>query len=439
LTGSLRTFYSAQSVLQAWRELVSSHEATDFVLTPRSARVMRSGEDFAWINMAFTFETAAEPQTECAGFLSLVPGKDGSWKIWLLRTVLEQLKGQPNVNELQPVVNSVEPAVNGIHGHSATNASLTVKVNGHGDQTTFDCVVVGAGQAGLGTAGRLKALGVSYVVLDRNAKVGDNWMLRYDSARLHTVREYAHLPFNRTFPLPYQEFLTKHDLAKGYQAWVDTFDINVWLSTNVESGSWDEERRLWTLNIGRNGSSQVLTCRHVVMAVGAGGQVPVMPQYPDRELFQGDVLHSAQFKTANPWKGRVGIVVGTANTAHDVAEDMLDADLSSVTMIQRGTTDVLPYEYFQKFSSGIYNEHVPTEVADRISYTMPLGVGRLSLMNAMHAMAAKEPERFDALERAGFRVERYPDLSYALSERLGGHYIDVGASKKIGDGLVGAR
>jgi hypothetical protein len=51
-------------------------------------------------------------------------------------------------------------------------------------------------------------------------------------------------------------------------------------------------------------------------------------------------------------------------------------------------------------------------------------------------MASEEPERFDALERAGFKVERYGDLTHHINERLGGHYMDVGASAKIVKGLV---
>lgn len=41
------------------------------------------------------------------------------------------------------------------------------------------------------------------------------------------IDEYfkAHLPFERTFPSTYQEFLTKDDLAKGYREWVNKFEI----------------------------------------------------------------------------------------------------------------------------------------------------------------------------------------------------------------------
>ena len=47
-----------------------------------------------------------------------------------------------------------------------------------------------------------------------------------------------------------------------------------------------------------------------------------------------------------------------------------------------------------------------------------------------------KPERFDALERAGFKMERNGQLAVHIFERFGGHYLDVGASKKIVDGKV---
>jgi monoamine oxidase len=79
------------------------------------------------------------------------------------------LKGQPNVDVLD--------IVNG-------NAKLT---NGHSEESHFDCVVIGGGQAGLSQGGRLKALGISYVVLDKYKEVGDNWKLRYGSAKCKDV------------------------------------------------------------------------------------------------------------------------------------------------------------------------------------------------------------------------------------------------------------
>lgn len=178
LTGSLRTFYSAVSILPVWRKLCHSRGATAFALLPETAHVRRTGPEVCWLDVSFTFETENEPAISCYGFLSLVPDpdQDGNWKIWLLRTVLEQLRGNHgNVDQLAPVMSDDSVKLNGF--------PKAVEPVVDGEQQHFDCVVVGAGQAGLSTAGRLQALGVSYVLIERNDRVGDNWLLRYDSVK----------------------------------------------------------------------------------------------------------------------------------------------------------------------------------------------------------------------------------------------------------------
>lgn len=44
-------------------------------------------------------------------------------------------------------------------------------------------------------------------------------------ARKSSLTSQAHLPFERTFTPQYQEFLSKDDLAEGYQTWASRFDI----------------------------------------------------------------------------------------------------------------------------------------------------------------------------------------------------------------------
>lgn len=67
---------------------------------------------------------------------------------------------------------------------------------------------------------------------------------------------------------------------------------------------------------------------------------------------------------------------------------------------------------------------------------IPLAITRQASILSHNTQVDKSPARFDALERAGFKVERYGDLWKCLSHRLGGHYMDVGASAKISAGLV---
>lgn len=164
LTGTTRTFYSASGVIAAWKDTGRSSRPTGFKLVPDSARIVRHGKQISWVEAGFTFQTRGIPSTTCSGFVSFVPDERDGWKIWLIRTILEQLQGQPNVDVLKPQPQS--------------------QVSGPEDiADPYGCVVVGGGQAGLAISGRLKALGVPYVLIEKNARIRDNWGLRYESAK----------------------------------------------------------------------------------------------------------------------------------------------------------------------------------------------------------------------------------------------------------------
>jgi hypothetical protein len=165
LTGTLRTFNSRKHIDSVWTELFNIHHQCGFVLTPTSSKIVRVGTDSSWIQARFSFVTTGNPKTLCSGQIGVVPASGGKWKIWLLTTILEELLGYPNPDFMVPQV---------------PRASLN---KGKSTSNDFDCVVVGAGFGGLCLAGRLQAMNVRYVTLERNAKVGDNWRKRYDSAR----------------------------------------------------------------------------------------------------------------------------------------------------------------------------------------------------------------------------------------------------------------
>lgn len=162
LTGTLRTFYGSSSILKAWASTSKLLQPTNFSFHQNSAQVFQAGP-VSWIQAIFDFETE---KANCQAIVALVQDEDGEWKIWLLRTILVGLKGkeQSSVDFL-------------------TADGIAEGRREKEEKTNFDCVIVGAGQAGLCVAGRLKALGLSYVVLEKSHEVGDNWKTRYDSCR----------------------------------------------------------------------------------------------------------------------------------------------------------------------------------------------------------------------------------------------------------------
>ncbi|KAL1630648.1 hypothetical protein SLS54_000519 [Diplodia seriata] len=146
-----------------------------------------------------------------------------------------------------------------------------------------DVFIVGAGNAAIALAARLKALGVESVMAERNANVGDNWALRYDCYDKHL--QYPHL-------------LTRDDLADQVRRYVAAFNLNVITSAQIKSTLYDQSSQRWTITFQTPAGQCTAVAKHLVQATGIGSQKPYLPRIADRHLYRGISLHSAQFKSA---------------------------------------------------------------------------------------------------------------------------------------------
>jgi Pyridine nucleotide-disulphide oxidoreductase len=423
-TGSLRTIAGADRILTSWKELTATYRPHDFKIIP-GVRVVKPSPTTQWIEARFSFEMNQNGLSmECEGIMRLVQDGLYEWKIWTLVTLLKGVDGWGDVDNLDPIEESPKQ-----------DNLLSSKPD---EVKHFSCVIVGSGYSGLCLAGRLKALGVSYIVIDKVENVGDVWANRYQSVRIHTSKEHGQFPFKTRIwgsETPYH--LSPPDLLVGYQKFIDLYGINIQLSTALDMSVWNKKTRNWELQISQKGKSTTVTCQNLVLAIGT---VSSTPKYPPnlvgRERFKGTILHSAEYSTSTQWKGLKGAVIGSANSAHDICNDMVKADLTSVTMVQRSRTPVLPIQFYKNIYDAVYNENSNLALSDQLSMSMPNAIGRLMAMKAISNMASKTPDHFEALEKVGFRVEPNMDLYSCLYERFGGHYFDVGVSKMIMTGEI---
>ncbi|KAK0261059.1 hypothetical protein B0A54_11760 [Friedmanniomyces endolithicus] len=440
-TGTYRTFYSQKTVFATLQKLSKEKQRSRFTLEGIEPRIGRTVDGTFWLDIdasCSTFENSIVG--ECRGTVSVVLCEDGEWRIWMLRTWLESFEGHGHPDVLEPVM-----AVSNGAGHEpadtcANGASDSSAMNGHGATTDYDAIVVGGGQAGLSTAGRLKALGIRYILLERRPEIGDVWKTRYESLRWHTSKHYGSLPFGHTYPEEDDYMLPAKRIGAGHRAWAEKFGINVQTGTAVESASWDESQTRWTVTVSSTAGKQTLTARNLVLSIGVGHLTPVLPDWAtpsqvSASNFHGTVLHGSQYKSCAAFAGKPGLVVGTANTAHDVAEDMANADMSP-TMIQRGSTFVFPAEWLHRAEDVHYHPAMDPADADRESFTYPNKIMREIINRAVWTGIKRNPDRFDALERAGFKVDRYGDIYDNLYVRFGGHYVDIGASARIAGGEI---
>ncbi|KAK4947993.1 hypothetical protein LTR10_013046 [Elasticomyces elasticus] len=296
LTGLPRTFLERDQILAVWKEVGAYHRPEGFSLVPGTARVMSFGPEIGWIQAMYRFETSGTPAAMCSGVIGVIPDEEGEWRIWLLTTVLEHFKGFPSPDRF--------PEASG-HNNDVTQTQPS---------DHYECVVVGAGFAGLCMSGRLKALHVRYVTLERNARVGDNWRHRYDSLKFHTGRDLSDFPMDRMFTEDDPYHLSREDLARGNETFAKKHELNIWTKSTLKAASYDKEEELWTLQVVQDSEEVLLKTRHLVFAMGSAGTTPVMPQLKGRELFKGTAIHSGEYKNSGAFRGKKGVVVGTANS-----------------------------------------------------------------------------------------------------------------------------
>ncbi len=176
---------------------------------------------------------------------------------------------------------------------------------------TFDTVVIGAGQAGLSAGYHLREAGRSFVILDANARVGDNWRERWDSLRLFTPAWSIGLPGWR---FPAKGFTTpfKDELADYLEAYAARFALPVRNGVRVDGVRRDGDGFVVTAG------DRTFRAANVIVASGAHreARVPAIAGDLDPAIVQ---LHSTAYK--NPSQLREGgvLVVGAGNSGADIS------------------------------------------------------------------------------------------------------------------------
>ncbi|TQB67870.1 hypothetical protein MPDQ_004495 [Monascus purpureus] len=263
--------------------------------------------------------------------------------------------------------------------------------------------------------------------------------------RFHIPTSFCELPYMRyDKELQTPHLLTKDDLAAQVRRYVAAFNLNIITSAQILSTQYDQLSQRWTVKFQTPAGQRTAVSRHLVQATGLGSQKPYLPPMKDEGLYKGTRVHSAQYRNAKEFTdqgAKTALVIGSANTAFDVLEDCHSAGLQT-TMVVRTPTYIVPLEYVcNQHSLGAYDFGV--EAADRLFLTLPLAVDGQLARDLFRLLASKEPDRYAALEAAGFPVvdSSHPDsaLMHNLLERAGGHYVDTGATKLFEEGKAGVK
>ena len=206
------------------------------------------------------------------------------------------------------------------------------------DTRTRSVIVVGAGFAGVGAAIGLRQAGIDFLMLEKASEPGGVWR---DNTYPDCACDIPSSFYSYSFaPNPrWSRMFARQEEIKGYcGSTVATFGLLPHLRLNCEmnKASWNEAEKLWHLDT----SQGLLRARFVVMACGPM-HVPVMPDIPGLDTFQGQSFHSARWRHDIDLQGKRVAVIGSGASAIQFVP-AIAPQVAQLTLFQRTAPWVLP-------------------------------------------------------------------------------------------------
>jgi cation diffusion facilitator CzcD-associated flavoprotein CzcO len=153
----------------------------------------------------------------------------------------------------------------------------------------------------------------------------------------------------------------------------------------------------------------------VVLCSGYNG-MPLVPEWPGRDAFQGEVLHSSEYRSGARFRGRRVLVVGAGNSGAEIALDLAEHGARAAISI-RGPMHV-----------------VGRDVGPIASLDVAIAMQPLPVVLRNAIMRAASLARYGDLRRWGIRRPREGMLTQILRGRI--PLIDVGTIGAIKRGQI---
>lgn len=193
--------------------------------------------------------------------------------------------------------------------------------------------IIGAGQAGLSAGYHLKKMGLEigldFILLDEAPRAGGAWQSRWDSLTLNTVNRIHDLP-----GMPFEEALESGEtdvqanraVPHYFDLYEKKFGLQVYRPIKVEKVYLKENRFFIDT------SSTAFSALGIINATGTWDS-PYIPEYPGAALFEGEHLHTRDFKDAADFKGKHVVIVGGGISAIQLLDQI--SKVTTTTWVTR--------------------------------------------------------------------------------------------------------
>ncbi|HEX8971752.1 ArsO family NAD(P)H-dependent flavin-containing monooxygenase [Oryzihumus sp.] len=179
-----------------------------------------------------------------------------------------------------------------------------------------DVLVMGGGQAGLAAGYHLRRAGLEpgggFTILDAALEPGGAWARMWPSLRAFSPPEYSSLPGWLMPRWDGEAFPPAAHVADYLARYEARYELPVLRPVRVRSVCRQDGDPGGLLRVDSDGGAW--TAGAVISATGTWAR-PFVPHYPGQELFRGQQLHTAGYRSAGALAGQDVVVVGGGNSA----------------------------------------------------------------------------------------------------------------------------
>jgi putative flavoprotein involved in K+ transport len=201
-------------------------------------------------------------------------------------------------------------------------------------------------------------------VLEAADSVASSWRGHYDRLHLHTTRGLSGLP-GRPIPRSAGRWVSRDDFIAYLEDYAASNMLSIRFDTTVERV--DRTDGGWQLTT----STGMREASFVVIATGYNHS-PLLPDWPGRGTFSGELIHSSAYRSPQAYRGRTVLVVGAGNSGAEIAADLVEGGAAKVWLsirtppnIVRRNVGPLANQYI-----GIAVHKLPVGFVDRVGLLM---------------------------------------------------------------------
>lgn len=297
--------------------------------------------------------------------------------------------------------------------------------------TPLPVLVIGAGPGGLCAAAALQARGLPFEIVDAGRRPGGIWDIdrartpMYASAHFISSRTLSGFP---DFPMPrdYPDY-PRHDLIQRYiEAYAGhhgldrriRFRTRVTWAEPLADGGWEvvfepspecgaHPSGRGTNAVGDDGAGRSERGRYAALVVATGMTWhPNVPRLPGD--FDGEVMHSFDYRDPSVFRGRRVVVVGAGNSGVDIACDAARSAAAAFLSVRRG------YRFVPKYIFGR-----PADVFAHSGPTLPRWLEKRVFAFLLDRVLVGDVTRYGLPEPDHGVLESHPIMNTRVLDHMG--------------------